>query len=122
MGTAKHLTNWKASKGTFLSDRNISSLEPIRCFVQSPGADMRPREVLGVLDSAAVAWPLVARAQQPVAMPVIGYLGAESPAVFASREWGGHSYLPTPEPVRFGGSKNCRCKLRATRCAMPGPS
>ena len=46
---------------------------------------MRRREVLGVLGSAAAAWPLVARAQQPVTMPVIGYLGAETPAVFVSR-------------------------------------
>src|SRR5262245_10752930 len=43
------------------------------------------RDFLTLLGTSAVVWPLVARAQQPRKLPVIGFLGALTPEIESQR-------------------------------------
>ena len=52
---------------------------------------MNRREFISLLGGAA-AWPLAARAQKSK-LPIVGYLGAESPALFADVLRGFHQGL-----------------------------
>jgi putative ABC transport system substrate-binding protein len=52
---------------------------------------MRRREFMSLLGGTAAAWPLAARAQQP--MPVIGLLDPTSPDVLGNRLRGFHRGL-----------------------------
>ena len=43
------------------------------------------RAFMTLIGSTAVAWPLAARAQQPAKLPTIGFVGSDTPDLYADR-------------------------------------
>jgi putative ABC transport system substrate-binding protein len=46
---------------------------------------MRRREFITLVGGGVAAWPLTAHAQQQSALPIVGFLGSDSPDLYADR-------------------------------------
>jgi putative ABC transport system substrate-binding protein len=68
---------------------------------------MRRRDFIKAVVSTAVAWPLAARAQQPV--PVIGYLGSTSPSVDRPRA---SAFVKRLSELGWINDRNVRIEMR----------
>jgi putative tryptophan/tyrosine transport system substrate-binding protein len=72
---------------------------------------LRRRDFITLISSAAVAWPLAARAQQG-AMPVIGFLNGSSPELFAPYV---DAFLLGLNEAGFAKDRNCAVAYRWAR-------